>query len=134
MPPRVLSLLAGRHGDDSIGSEGGFGKCPAVSTRCPCWCGGSLLANVEGPVGAEPGHLAVVTETGSAAEVTQSAGHIWAALGYSSPPPAAPTPPISPTPLDAAARVNPEGGGQCQPGLPPVGRRCGRARRGTLAA
>jgi hypothetical protein len=30
--------------------------------------------------GPEPGHLAVVTETGSAAEVTQSAGHIWAAL------------------------------------------------------
>jgi hypothetical protein len=30
--------------------------------------------------GAEPGHLAVVTETGSAAEVTESAGYIWAAL------------------------------------------------------
>lgn len=28
----------------------------------------------------EPGHLAVVTETGSAAEVTLSAGHIWAEL------------------------------------------------------
>ena len=30
--------------------------------------------------GSEPGHLAVVTETGSAAAVTRSAGHIWAAL------------------------------------------------------
>jgi hypothetical protein len=30
--------------------------------------------------GPEPGHLAVVTETGSAAVVTESAGHIWAAL------------------------------------------------------
>ena len=30
--------------------------------------------------GAEPGHLAVVTETGSAASVTQSAGPIWAEL------------------------------------------------------
>jgi hypothetical protein len=28
----------------------------------------------------EPGHLAVVTETGSAAQVTQSAGQIWAEL------------------------------------------------------
>ena len=30
--------------------------------------------------GGEPGHLAVVTETGSAAEVTESAGHIRAVL------------------------------------------------------
>jgi hypothetical protein len=30
--------------------------------------------------GPEPGHLAVVTETGSAAEVTESAGYIWAEL------------------------------------------------------
>jgi hypothetical protein len=30
--------------------------------------------------GPEPGHLAVVTETGLAASVTESAGHIWAAL------------------------------------------------------
>lgn len=30
--------------------------------------------------GPEPGHLAVVTETGSAASVTQSAGQIWAGL------------------------------------------------------
>jgi len=30
--------------------------------------------------GPEPGHLAVVTATGSAAEVTESAGHIWAEL------------------------------------------------------
>jgi len=30
--------------------------------------------------GPEPGHLAAVTETGTAAEVTQSAGHIWAEL------------------------------------------------------
>jgi hypothetical protein len=30
--------------------------------------------------GPEPGHLAVVTETGSTAEVTESAGHIWAVL------------------------------------------------------
>ena len=30
--------------------------------------------------GPEPGHLAVVTETGAAAEVTESAGHIWAEL------------------------------------------------------
>jgi hypothetical protein len=30
--------------------------------------------------GPEPGHLAVVTETGSAAAVTESAPHIWAAL------------------------------------------------------
>ena len=29
---------------------------------------------------APPGHLAVVTETGLAASVTESAGHIWAAL------------------------------------------------------
>jgi hypothetical protein len=28
----------------------------------------------------------------------------------------------------------PEGGDRCQPGLPPVGRRSGRARRGTLTA
>jgi hypothetical protein len=27
--------------------------------------------------GAEPGHLAVVTETGLGASVTESAGHIW---------------------------------------------------------
>jgi hypothetical protein len=35
-------------------------------------------------VGPEPGHLAVVTETGSAGEATESAGHIWAELarGY----------------------------------------------------
>jgi len=31
--------------------------------------------------GPEPGHLAVVTETGSSAEVTESAGQIWAELG-----------------------------------------------------
>ena len=37
--------------------------------------------------GAEPGHLAVVTETGLAASVTESAGRIWAAL------PAGPGPP-----------------------------------------
>jgi hypothetical protein len=30
--------------------------------------------------GPEPGHLAVVTETGVAAEVTESAGYIWAEL------------------------------------------------------
>jgi hypothetical protein len=30
--------------------------------------------------GPEPGHLAVVTETGLAASVTESAGHIWAEL------------------------------------------------------
>jgi hypothetical protein len=30
--------------------------------------------------GPEPGHLAVVTQTGSAASVTESASHIWAAL------------------------------------------------------
>lgn len=30
--------------------------------------------------GAEPGYLAVVTETGSTAEVTESAGSIWTAL------------------------------------------------------
>ena len=30
--------------------------------------------------GAEPGHLAVATETGDAAAVTQSTGHIWAEL------------------------------------------------------
>ena len=30
--------------------------------------------------GPEPGHLAVVTQTGSAAPVTESAPHIWAAL------------------------------------------------------
>ena len=30
--------------------------------------------------GAEPGHVAVVTETGSAASVTESAGRIWAEL------------------------------------------------------
>jgi hypothetical protein len=30
--------------------------------------------------GPEPGHLAVVTETGPAAQVTQSAGQIWAQL------------------------------------------------------
>jgi hypothetical protein len=30
--------------------------------------------------GAEPGRLAVVTETGTGAAVTQSAGHIWAGL------------------------------------------------------
>ncbi len=30
--------------------------------------------------GPEPGHLAVVTEVGLAASVTESAGHIWAAL------------------------------------------------------
>jgi hypothetical protein len=30
--------------------------------------------------GPEPGHLAVVTETGAMAEATESAGHIWAAL------------------------------------------------------
>jgi hypothetical protein len=30
--------------------------------------------------GSEPGHLAVVSETGSAASVTESASHIWAAL------------------------------------------------------
>jgi hypothetical protein len=30
--------------------------------------------------GHEPGHLAVVTETGSAASVTASAGHIWVEL------------------------------------------------------
>jgi hypothetical protein len=30
--------------------------------------------------GPEPGHLAVVTETGSADQATQSAGHIWAEL------------------------------------------------------
>jgi hypothetical protein len=30
--------------------------------------------------GPEPGHLAVVTETGSAASVTRSAGRIWADL------------------------------------------------------
>jgi hypothetical protein len=30
--------------------------------------------------GPEPGHLAVVTETGLTASVTESAGHIWAAL------------------------------------------------------
>ena len=30
--------------------------------------------------GPEPGHLAVATETGRAASVTESAGHIWAAL------------------------------------------------------
>ena len=30
--------------------------------------------------GPEPGHLAVVTETSTAASVTESAGHIWAAL------------------------------------------------------
>ena len=30
--------------------------------------------------GPGPGHLAVVTETGSAASVTESAGHIWAEL------------------------------------------------------
>jgi hypothetical protein len=30
--------------------------------------------------GAEPGHLAVVTETGGAASVTESAGRIWAEL------------------------------------------------------
>ena len=30
--------------------------------------------------GREPGHLAVVTETGSAASVTESAGQIWAEL------------------------------------------------------
>jgi hypothetical protein len=30
--------------------------------------------------GPEPGHLAVVTETGSAAKVTESAGYIWAEL------------------------------------------------------
>ena len=30
--------------------------------------------------GPEPGHLAVVTETGSAASVTASAGHIWVEL------------------------------------------------------
>jgi hypothetical protein len=30
--------------------------------------------------GPEPGHLAAVTETGTAAEVTQSTGHIWAEL------------------------------------------------------
>ena len=30
--------------------------------------------------GARPGYLAVVTETGSAASVTESAGHIWAEL------------------------------------------------------
>ena len=37
--------------------------------------------------GPEPGHLAVVTETSSAAEVTESAGPIWAALarGYGPP-------------------------------------------------
>ena len=29
-----------------------------------------------------PGHLAVVTETGLAASVTESAGHIWAALAH----------------------------------------------------
>jgi len=33
--------------------------------------------------GREPGHLAVVTETGSAAAVTESAPHIWAALARS---------------------------------------------------
>jgi hypothetical protein len=31
-------------------------------------------------IGPEPGHLAVVTETGLTASVTESAGHIWAAL------------------------------------------------------
>jgi hypothetical protein len=30
--------------------------------------------------GAEPGHLAVITETGSAASVTESTEHIWAEL------------------------------------------------------
>jgi len=30
--------------------------------------------------GPEPGHLAVVTETGASAEVTESAGQIWAGL------------------------------------------------------
>jgi hypothetical protein len=30
--------------------------------------------------GPDPGYLAVVTETGSAASVTESAGHIWATL------------------------------------------------------
>ena len=30
--------------------------------------------------GPEPGHLAVVTEPSSAAVVTESAGHVWAAL------------------------------------------------------
>jgi len=30
--------------------------------------------------GSEPGHLAVVTETGSAASVTECASHIWVAL------------------------------------------------------
>jgi hypothetical protein len=33
--------------------------------------------------GAEPGHLAVVTDIGSAAAVTESAPHIWAALARS---------------------------------------------------
>ena len=32
--------------------------------------------------GPEPGHLAVVTETGPSASVTQSAGQIWAELAW----------------------------------------------------
>ena len=37
--------------------------------------------------GPEPGHLAVVTETGLTASVTESAGHIWAALAAGTGPP-----------------------------------------------
>ena len=54
----------------------------------PFWRHPSRLGLVEGvahlrvwlTAGAEPGHLAVVTETGSAASVTESAGYIWAEL------------------------------------------------------
>jgi hypothetical protein len=42
---------------------------------------GAAHLHVWRTVGLEPGYLAVVTETGAAAEVTESAGQIWAELG-----------------------------------------------------
>ena len=54
----------------------------------PFWCYPSPTLAGEGvahlrvwlTAGPEPGHLAVVTETGPAASVTESAGHIWTEL------------------------------------------------------
>ena len=42
--------------------------------------GGAAHLRVWLTAGRAPGHLAVVTETGAVAEVTESAGYIWAEL------------------------------------------------------